>query len=189
MTDSLRRFLLGCGVECLPSPVRDRPARTNEFSTVWATALGRKWRAVHVPGGLGAWISGRGGDTKDTAEALGTRWWGHQPSWAELYWVPVPVPGDEAMFSRPCSMASLPTQVCILVAAWLALCKTKAAASFLGTRPAGKCADLGECVLGKAWGAPVPCCLERGSHARPPGAPDTGDAGSMQCRLHRLMDL
>lgn len=31
LTESLRRFLLGCGVGCLPSPVRDRLARIREF--------------------------------------------------------------------------------------------------------------------------------------------------------------
>lgn len=31
LTDSLRRFLLGCGVGYLPSPARDRLARISEF--------------------------------------------------------------------------------------------------------------------------------------------------------------
>lgn len=44
------------------------------------------------------------------------------------------MPRNEAMFSRPCSMAPLPTQVCILVEACLALCKTKAVESLLGIR-------------------------------------------------------
>lgn len=31
LTDSLRRFLLGCGIECLPSPTRDGGPRISEF--------------------------------------------------------------------------------------------------------------------------------------------------------------
>lgn len=95
----------------------------------WGTPWGGSGEQCKCLGDLGACISGYGGDVKDTAEDLGTSKRVHQPDWAELYWVSVPMPRNEAMFSRPCSMAPLPTQVCILVDACLALCKTKAAES------------------------------------------------------------
>lgn len=42
LTDSLRRFLLGCGVGCLLSPARYRPARISEFRCCLGNSLGEK---------------------------------------------------------------------------------------------------------------------------------------------------
>lgn len=42
LTDSLRRFLLGCGVGCLLSPARDRLARISEFRRCLGNSLGEE---------------------------------------------------------------------------------------------------------------------------------------------------
>lgn len=109
------------------------------------------------PGDLRAWISVHEGDIKDTEEGLGIGESGHQSDWAELYWVSVLTPRNETMFSRRCSMAPLPTQVCILVEACLALCKTKAVESFLGIRPCWEVRNPRRMCSMQGWGAGPLC--------------------------------
>lgn len=102
-------------------------------------------------------------DTEVTSRTLRERiWgqgseWGQQPNsvWAELYWVSVPPPRHRAMFSRPCSMALLPTQVCNLVEAYRPLCKTKAVGSFPGTEPCWEVHSPGRMCSGRGLGGPL----------------------------------
>ena len=136
----------------------------------WGKATGRRRRALCVPEKPGRWdFRTQRWHQGHCERGFRDRVWGQQPSsvWAELYWVSVPPPRHGAMFSRPCSMALLPTQVCVW---WrpAGLCARPRQWNLcLERNPAGKCAVLGECVPGKAWGAPVPSCLV---------APGTGDA-------------
>lgn len=103
--------------------------------------MGREGVKSHAcaPGDWEGWISGhQGGDIKDSAGGFRDRVVGSVPEsvQAELYWVSSYAeacsPRREAMFSRPQSMALLPTQVCILVEACYPLCETKAAEYFPG---------------------------------------------------------
>lgn len=63
------------------------------------------------------------------------------------------MPRNEATFSRPRSMASLPTQVCIWVEACLVPCRTKAANLSSEQNPAGKRAVPGECAQARPGGS------------------------------------
>lgn len=68
LTDSLRRFLLGCGIGCLPSPARDRQAMISEFRFCLGKSHGEEEESnAHAQGVWGAWLWGQGGEIKDTA--------------------------------------------------------------------------------------------------------------------------
>lgn len=133
------------------------------------------------PGDLRAWISVHEGDIKDTAEGIGIGESGHQSDWVELYWVSVLTPRNETMFSRRCSMAPLPTQVCILVEACLALCKTKAVESFLGIRPCWEVRNPRRMCSMQGLGGPLrPAVLWQLARKMP---------GSIHCQLDKMLCL
>lgn len=68
LTDSLRRFLLGCGIGCLPSPARDRQAMISEFRFCLGKSHGEEEESnAHAQGVWGAWLWGQGGEIKGTA--------------------------------------------------------------------------------------------------------------------------
>lgn len=52
LTDSLRRFLLGCGIECLPSPARDGGPGISEFRCLLGKSCQEEVESdMCVPGG------------------------------------------------------------------------------------------------------------------------------------------